>query len=230
MLVATAEPAAIIDIGSNSVRLVVYAGPPRIPTPIFNEKVLAGLGAGPDAQGPLPTEPRHEALAALRRFRLLIDQMKVKRTRVVATAAVRDAADGAAFVREVDRLGFACEVLSARGGGAARRGGRALRHSRCGRHRRRSRRRQPRAGRMSATARQLAAFRCRSACFALDATNERRARSTRHRCSAALKKSRLRGTARRAAPSTWSAARGARWRGSTCLRPTFRCRSPTSIG
>jgi exopolyphosphatase/guanosine-5'-triphosphate,3'-diphosphate pyrophosphatase len=110
--VATAEPAAIIDIGSNSVRLVVYAGPPRVPTPIFNEKVLAGLGSGPDAQGPLPTEPRHVALAALRRFRLLLDQMKVKRTRVVATAAIRDAADGPQFVREIDRLGFACEVLS----------------------------------------------------------------------------------------------------------------------
>jgi exopolyphosphatase/guanosine-5'-triphosphate,3'-diphosphate pyrophosphatase len=111
--VATAEPAAIIDIGSNSVRLVVYAGPPRVPTPIFNEKVLAGLGSGRDAAGSLPPEPRHLALAALRRFRLLLDQMKVKRTRVVATAAIRDAADGADFVREIDRLGFTCEVLSA---------------------------------------------------------------------------------------------------------------------
>ena len=110
---ATAEPAAIIDIGSNSVRLVVYAGPPRVPTPIFNEKVLAGLGSGADAEGPLPAEPRHLALAALHRFRLLLDQMKVKRTRVVATAAIRDAADGAEFVREIDRLGFSCEVLSA---------------------------------------------------------------------------------------------------------------------
>ena len=40
------EPIGVIDIGSNSVRLVVYAGPVRIPTPIFNEKVLAGLGTG----------------------------------------------------------------------------------------------------------------------------------------------------------------------------------------
>ena len=110
---ATAEPAAIIDIGSNSVRLVVYAGPPRIPTEIFNEKVLAGLGSGSDRTGTLPAEPRHLAIAALRRFRLLLDQMKVKQTRVVATAAIRDAADGAGFVREIERLGFACKVLSA---------------------------------------------------------------------------------------------------------------------
>jgi exopolyphosphatase/guanosine-5'-triphosphate,3'-diphosphate pyrophosphatase len=91
----------------------VYAGPARVPTPIFNEKVLAGLGSGADRSGPLPAEPRHVALAALNRFRLLLDQMKVKRTRVVATAAIRDAADGAQFVREIDRLGFTCEVLSA---------------------------------------------------------------------------------------------------------------------
>ena len=110
---ATAEPAAIIDIGSNSVRLVVYAGPPRVPTPIFNEKVLAGLGSAADPSGPLPAEPRERTLAALRRFRLLIDHMKVKRTRVVATAAIRDAADGPEFVRDVRRIGIECEVLSA---------------------------------------------------------------------------------------------------------------------
>ena len=108
----TAEPAAIVDIGSNSVRLVVFAGPPRIPTPIFNEKVLCGLGSG--APGSLPEEARSRALAALSRFRLLIDHMKVKRTRVVATAAIRDAgSEGASFVREVKRMGFDCEVLSA---------------------------------------------------------------------------------------------------------------------
>jgi exopolyphosphatase / guanosine-5'-triphosphate,3'-diphosphate pyrophosphatase len=111
--VTTAEPAAIIDIGSNSVRLVVYAGPPRIPTPIFNEKVLAGLGSGADRYGPLPAEAREKALAALRRFRLLIDHMKVRQTQVVATAAIRDAEDGSEFVREVGRIGLECDVLSA---------------------------------------------------------------------------------------------------------------------
>ncbi|HEX6661841.1 MAG TPA: Ppx/GppA family phosphatase [Sphingomicrobium sp.] len=110
---ATAEPVAIIDIGSNSVRLVVYAGPPRIPTPIFNEKVLAGLGSGSDQNGPLPKGPREKALAALSRFRLLIDHMKVRRTHVVATAAIRDAEDGADFVRELKGIGLDCRVLSA---------------------------------------------------------------------------------------------------------------------
>jgi exopolyphosphatase/guanosine-5'-triphosphate,3'-diphosphate pyrophosphatase len=92
---------------------VVYAGPPRIPTPIFNEKVLAGLGAGLGKSSRLPEEAREKALAALCRFRLLIDHMKVKRTHVVATAAIRDAEDGEEFVEEVDRIGFECEVLSA---------------------------------------------------------------------------------------------------------------------
>ena len=110
---ASAEPAAIIDIGSNSVRLVVYAGPPRIPTPIFNEKVLAGLGSNANRTAPLPEGPRQRALAALRRFKLLLDQMRDKQTRVVATAAIRDASDGADFVREVRSIGLRCEILAA---------------------------------------------------------------------------------------------------------------------
>ena len=84
---ANAEPAAIIDIGSNSVRLVVYAGPARVPTPIFNEKVLAGLGSADDPAGPLPVKPRERTLAALRRFRRLRNHKKGKQTRGVATAS-----------------------------------------------------------------------------------------------------------------------------------------------
>lgn len=94
-------------------RLVVYAGPARIPSPIFNEKVLAGLGAGLDHSRRLPKEGRRKALAALQRFRLLLDHMKVTSTRVVATAAIRDAEDGAEFVSEVRRIGLDCEILSA---------------------------------------------------------------------------------------------------------------------
>ncbi len=109
---ATAEPVAIIDIGSNSVRLVVYAGSERIPVPIFNEKVLAGLGRGLDKSGTLPAQAREKALAELRRFRLLVEHMQVKHAHVVATAAIRDAEDGADFVREVKRIGFDCKVLS----------------------------------------------------------------------------------------------------------------------
>lgn len=93
-------------------RLVVYAGPQRIPPPIFNEKVLAGLGSSEPGEA-LPAEPRRAALAAVSRFKLLIDHMGVKQTRVVATAAVRDASDGREFVRDIRRTGLPCEVLSA---------------------------------------------------------------------------------------------------------------------
>jgi exopolyphosphatase/guanosine-5'-triphosphate,3'-diphosphate pyrophosphatase len=96
------------------VRLVVYAGSQRIPAPIFNEKLLAGLGTGLEKTGKLSPETRDKALAALRRFRLLIRYMKVKHVRVLATAAIRDAKDGAEFVRQVDRIGFDCEMLSAK--------------------------------------------------------------------------------------------------------------------
>ncbi len=103
-------PVAIIDIGSNSVRLVVYSGATRIPSVIFNEKIMAGLGRGTD--GALGEEAQVRALGALARFALLTSQMGVVRTRVVATAAVRDAANRDQFLARIRKLGFEPELLS----------------------------------------------------------------------------------------------------------------------
>jgi exopolyphosphatase/guanosine-5'-triphosphate,3'-diphosphate pyrophosphatase len=69
------QPVAIIDIGSNSVRLVVYSGATRIPSVIFNEKVLAGLGKAVGETGAIDPEAEARALAALERFTLLVKQM-----------------------------------------------------------------------------------------------------------------------------------------------------------
>ena len=104
---------AIIDIGSNSIRLVVYSGSRRSPAIVFNEKVLAGLGSKLSETGRLSGKGQGRALAALERFRLLIDQMGVEHVRTVATAAVREASNGAEFLKEVQRIGLKCDVLSA---------------------------------------------------------------------------------------------------------------------
>jgi exopolyphosphatase / guanosine-5'-triphosphate,3'-diphosphate pyrophosphatase len=106
------KPVAIVDIGSNSIRLVVYAGATRIPWIIFNEKVMAGLGRNLSKGGLLSEEAQERALDALRRFRLLVKQMGVARTRVVATAAVRDAANGADFLKKVRSIGLRPEMVS----------------------------------------------------------------------------------------------------------------------
>ncbi|HTU11016.1 MAG TPA: Ppx/GppA family phosphatase [Allosphingosinicella sp.] len=106
------QPVAIIDIGSNSVRLVVYSGATRIPSVIFNEKVLAGLGRGVAETGAIIPEAEARALAALERFALLVKQMQVVRTRTVATAAVREASNGAAFLNKVKALGLEPRILS----------------------------------------------------------------------------------------------------------------------
>jgi exopolyphosphatase/guanosine-5'-triphosphate,3'-diphosphate pyrophosphatase len=107
------EPAAVIDIGSNSVRLVAYERLARAPSPIFNEKVLAGLGRAVASSGPLPKDGVAMALSALRRFRALADQMNVKRLYVVATAASRDASDGPEFLRKVAEIvGVEPELIS----------------------------------------------------------------------------------------------------------------------
>lgn len=108
----TREPVAIIDIGSNSVRLVVYSSACRIPSVVFNEKVMAGLGKGVLETGALSEASQERALMALRRFEILTRQMGVRRSRVVATAAVRDASNCAEFLSRVRDIGFDARLLS----------------------------------------------------------------------------------------------------------------------
>lgn len=95
---------AVVDIGSNSIRLVVYDRLSRSPLPIFNEKVLCGLGRDLALTGRLSPEGVTMALTNLQRFRSLIDGMGVGRVDVLATAAVREADDGGKFAAEVERL------------------------------------------------------------------------------------------------------------------------------
>jgi len=92
------SPIAIVDVGSNSVRLVVYEGLTRSPRPIFNEKSLCALGKGVATTGKLPRAGIDKALAALRRFRVLNKIMGVTRIHVLATAAARDASNGEEFL------------------------------------------------------------------------------------------------------------------------------------
>jgi exopolyphosphatase/guanosine-5'-triphosphate,3'-diphosphate pyrophosphatase len=86
------------------VRLVIYEGLTRAPTPIFNEKVLAGLGREVQSSGLLAQDAIDTALAALRRFRALCDILKVRRIWAIATAACRDARNGNLFIAEAERI------------------------------------------------------------------------------------------------------------------------------
>jgi exopolyphosphatase / guanosine-5'-triphosphate,3'-diphosphate pyrophosphatase len=95
---ADLEPLGVIDIGSNSVRLVVYEGAVRAPTPLFNEKVLCGLGRSVATTNKLGEEAVGRALTALARFNAIAKILRVKHLRAIATAAVRDAEDGPAFI------------------------------------------------------------------------------------------------------------------------------------
>lgn len=103
---------AIIDIGSNSVRLVVYDGPRRIPFILFNEKVLAGLGGEIGTTGRIGEAAMERGLKALARFQRLCRDMEVTDIRCVATAAVREAANGPDFVARCRAIGLGVRVLS----------------------------------------------------------------------------------------------------------------------
>jgi exopolyphosphatase/guanosine-5'-triphosphate,3'-diphosphate pyrophosphatase len=91
----------VIDIGSNSVRMVVFDGAARSPAYFYNEKILCGLGAGFSETGRLNPDGRRRALSALKRFAALARGAGVQPLLTVATAAVRDASDGPEFRREV---------------------------------------------------------------------------------------------------------------------------------
>jgi len=95
------------------VRLVVYESLARSLAPIFNEKVLCGLGRNVQSTGLLGEAEVETALAALRRFRALSKIMKVGRLHAIATAACRDASNGPAFIAKAQRIcGTKIEILS----------------------------------------------------------------------------------------------------------------------
>jgi exopolyphosphatase/guanosine-5'-triphosphate,3'-diphosphate pyrophosphatase len=103
----------VVDIGSNTVRLVVYDVPQRLPFPMFNEKVNCRLASGLQETGRLNPVGVKNTLKALGRFVKLSDAMGVERLELLATAAVRDASDGSLFVDRIeDAFGIPVKVLS----------------------------------------------------------------------------------------------------------------------
>lgn len=109
------QPFGVIDIGSNSVRLVLFDGVKRAPASFFNEKVLCGLGRDIAATGSLHPEGRKKALEALGRFKVICEKSGIGNGSLecFATAAVREASDGADFIAEAGKiLGHKVRVLS----------------------------------------------------------------------------------------------------------------------
>jgi exopolyphosphatase/guanosine-5'-triphosphate,3'-diphosphate pyrophosphatase len=104
-------PVGIIDIGSNSVRFVAYGGSARVPSALFNEKIMAALGKGIAADGALEAKAVEATLEALARFRLLGKEIGLKKLHTVATAAVRDASNGPDFLKRVTALGLKPRLL-----------------------------------------------------------------------------------------------------------------------
>ncbi|NKB48569.1 MAG: hypothetical protein GKS02_04290 [Alphaproteobacteria bacterium] len=98
------RPAGVLDIGSNSIRLVVYQSRSRAPIPVFNDRVICGIGRHLDSTGHLDVEGVERALASLRRYAALTRAMGVEDLDIVATAATREAADGAEFLSSIEQM------------------------------------------------------------------------------------------------------------------------------
>ncbi|HEY9219417.1 MAG TPA: Ppx/GppA family phosphatase, partial [Phenylobacterium sp.] len=105
--------AAVIDVGSNSVRLVIYRLEGRAIWTVFNEKALAGLGRDLPATGRLSADGVDCALDILRRFKVVLEGWPAADVSIVGTAAVREATDGEEFLARVKlETGFEIRVLS----------------------------------------------------------------------------------------------------------------------
>ena len=107
------HPVSVVDIGSNSVRLVVYEGLNRAPSVLFNEKVLCGLGKGLAMSGRMAEDGIERAIAALKRFRALSRQARAAEMHVLATAAAREAENGPDFIARAETvIGTRIRVLT----------------------------------------------------------------------------------------------------------------------
>lgn len=107
------KPVAVLDIGSNSVRLVVYERLARSLTPLYNEKSACSLGRGLAKTGQIAPENIARALTAIQRFALVCNLMQVGERYVLATSAVREASNSAEFVTAVaETMGADVTVLS----------------------------------------------------------------------------------------------------------------------
>jgi exopolyphosphatase / guanosine-5'-triphosphate,3'-diphosphate pyrophosphatase len=108
-----AQPVAVLDIGSNSVRLVVYERHARALTPLYNEKSACALGRGVASTGKLAYENIDRALTAIQRFALVTRLMRVGQVHILATSAVREASNAKGFVDAVEEImGSGVRVLS----------------------------------------------------------------------------------------------------------------------
>ncbi|WDR05781.1 Ppx/GppA phosphatase family protein [Devosia rhodophyticola] len=108
-----AKPVAVLDIGSNSVRLVVYERHARSLTPLYNEKAACALGRGMASSGRLADDNMERALVAIKRFALVVRLMRVGKVHILATSAVREATNRTEFVSAVEEvMGSPVNVLS----------------------------------------------------------------------------------------------------------------------
>lgn len=104
---------AILDIGSNSIRMVIYETQGRFPVPIFNEKILCGLGRGLDVDRRLAQDAVDRAQNAIIRWVKLAQQMQIGQIDMLATAALRDAKNADALCRPIKKAtGLEMRVIS----------------------------------------------------------------------------------------------------------------------
>jgi exopolyphosphatase/guanosine-5'-triphosphate,3'-diphosphate pyrophosphatase len=105
---------AVVDIGSNSTRLLVAeVDADHTVSELDRRSIVTRLGEGVDATGALGDEPRERVYAALEEYAAAIEEYGATATTAVMTSAVRDASNGGEFATAVrERYGLEGRTLS----------------------------------------------------------------------------------------------------------------------
>ena len=88
---------AVIDLGSNSIRMLIYENFEKSQIPIFNEKAVCSLGDSLELTGKLNPIGVQYSISVLERFKNILNNSRITNVNIFATAAVRDAKDGPYF-------------------------------------------------------------------------------------------------------------------------------------
>ena len=95
---------AIIDLGSNSIRMLIYDNILNSQIPVFNEKAVCQLGKNLDRTGKLDPKGAEFALTVLKRFKQILSNLKVKKYKAIGTAALRESTDAKEFITKSQKI------------------------------------------------------------------------------------------------------------------------------
>jgi exopolyphosphatase/guanosine-5'-triphosphate,3'-diphosphate pyrophosphatase len=105
--------AAVIDIGTNSCRLLIGEKNSEQSFDILARRLeITRLGEGVDQSRKLKEAAVDRVVQALKKYKVIIEEYQVPKTRVIGTSALRDVTNSNLLKSKLNKLGFELEIIS----------------------------------------------------------------------------------------------------------------------